>query len=140
MLGNKGINSYALEEEMTEIAALYAKLAGLSKKLNAFCVEEYVNPAVLTCYLQYDRLREQLIAQLPELYSDLSSINLPNSEEGNFIERFKLEPLRHELEYIFEVHANSKIVQIIDVPSQEIPARPRRVFISHGRCHDWLEV
>jgi predicted nucleotide-binding protein len=38
-----------------------------------------------------------------------------------------------DIDYIFEVRANSRL-------GQGTAELPRRIFISHGRCHDWLKV
>lgn len=89
---------------------------------------------------RYSKLYDELKALFPHLYGDLPARAIPENPkvdgEGKIaghIAGHYLKTVLDDINYILEVRANSKIGQVID-------ELPRRVFISHGRCHDWLKV
>lgn len=133
---------------MSNIPVLFAKLAGLRKVLPMWTSNEEKplrNPqSVLPYFEQYAKIRDELISVLPDLYSDLVVRKIPEpaeKKEGYFggqgyIHKSIIEQLIGDLDYIFEVRANSRIGEEIVV----IKEKERRIFISHGRSKDWLEV
>jgi len=132
-----------------KVAVAFAKLAGVRRPLQALIdrpppggggrpigvfapadAEHYFNATAA----QLGVLR----TELEQLYGDFPQINTaPETKmvDGvpNHFSRAQLERLARVIDQILEVRANSELAPPIE------PAEPR-VFISHGRTRDWLEV
>jgi hypothetical protein len=125
---------------------LFARLAALYKEVSKRW-EDYRHPkgytslvdySMLEYFERYAAIRDDLKNQIPELYYDLPTRALPEDDADRDFKRDEMTCLLRDMEYIFEVRANSEI------GGQEINEttvdRPSRVFISHGRSSDWREV
>jgi hypothetical protein len=128
--------------DMQELSVVFAKLAGLHKIIRESLSGRgryFDPPTVLEYFHQYSKLAAELRTQLPELYADLPERGIPEPskttdfEGRGYITTVPLGALLRDLEYVFEVRANSKI-------NQGGIERPRRVFISHGRSPDWHKI
>lgn len=127
-----------------DVSILFAKLAAHFKTLRALIerpTARYFDPnIVLPVLKKCGELQDELRGQLPELYSDLQSREIPaasrtNDYEGRgYVERGYIEDVVRDLDYVFEVRAGSQLAVV------SAPAIPRRVFLSHGRASDWREV
>ena len=127
---------------MNRVPVIFAKLAALYKelksRLRAVQGRSRISQNFLEYFDRYAVLRDQLREGLPDLYSDLPLRNRPLAAL-NEISRAEIEPLVRDMEYIFEVKANSELK--FEPASEEVAdERPTRVFISHGRSPDWREV
>lgn len=126
---------------MANVAVLFAKLAGLHKTLLSLKEDTSYNPD-LSYFDLYENFRQQLISALPEMYSELVHVQPPQVRSGtssSYSLGYLYKPLLLQLEYIFEVRANSEIVHTVH-SGQAADPPPRRVFISHGRGVDWHKV
>jgi predicted nucleotide-binding protein with TIR-like domain len=128
---------------MNKAAIVFAKLAGLYKeivnRLNHLSVRSRLPNNFIEYYERYDVLRDELLSLLPELYSDLPQRDWPSSGSDYSFSRGQFKPLLRDLEYIFEVRANSELAVTLGT-GQVSNNPPERVFISHGRSQDWREV
>jgi predicted nucleotide-binding protein len=125
---------------MEKLAPAFAKLAGVR---NYLAENKYVNfdPAEVKPHFErYQRAAQVLKEELPHLYDDLVILEIPEPKpdtifEGRgYIERHRLEALAKEIDYIFEVRANSN-------PGGSLSRdMPPAVFITHGRNQVWREV
>ncbi|WP_396216992.1 TIR domain-containing protein [Gemmatimonas sp.] len=129
---------------MDDVTIAFAKAAAILSSLRDFVKSpsaRYFDPDKVAEYfpranVQMDVLRRRL----PQLYEDLPRREFPvpspttDHDGRGYIERPHLTRLIRDLEYVFEVRANSELA----VP--EPVTRPDRVFISHGRAPDWREV
>lgn len=131
------------QETQSEVPLIFAKLAGVYKIVSDVLSKagRYYDPAyVMEFFERSNELSDRLREILPSLYSDLPHRTLPKSsattefEGRGYIERHKIERLKEDLEYIFEVRTHSKLGEPVEVSKQE------RVFISHGSSNDWREV
>ena len=127
---------------MQDLSVIFAKLAGLHKIVLTRLKgggQYFDPPTVLEYFEQYERLASQLRALLPAYFSDLPKRKMPEPskttdfEGRGYITVGPLAALLRDLEYIFEVHANSQL----NSSNDELP---RRIFISHGRSADWHKV
>ncbi|MGA3288133.1 MAG: nucleotide-binding protein [Bacteroidota bacterium] len=127
---------------MDKIPIIFAKLAGLHKKIKSVLSGGgfyFDPPFALELFGQYANLRDDLVSSLPELYSDLIIRPLPQSSGTTdfngrgYIGHGEIIILLRDIDYIFEVRSHSRIGE---TPTE----KPRRVFISHGRNQDWLQV
>jgi predicted nucleotide-binding protein len=124
------------ELNMSPTSITFAKLAALYKEVTARL--GYVPPDETFGYItRYRRLRDEVIANLPDLYDDLPKRDQPLTSQLTRTEH--LPQLVRDLEYIFEVRANSEL-NPKDENVAEIESHPERVFISHGKSPDWREV
>lgn len=126
--------------EITSI--IFAKLAGLQKVLSDRLANRgryFDPPSVVDYFEQFKNLRQQLINELPQLYSDLPEREIPKSsgttdnEGRGYIELSSMLTLQRDLSYIFEVRSNSRI-------GESVAEKPKRVFISHGKIKEWYKV
>lgn len=118
--------------DLARLAALYKRI---TKKLapNPLQLSE---ADVSMFYSQYRHSRDNLMQSLPDLFFDLPGRPTPKKNDG-YYPPYLLNPLLEDLEYIFEVRANSEL----SVPFTEMkPDYPKRIFLSHGRSNDWREV
>lgn len=139
------------------VSTLIAKLAGIRKSLDDVLVENVsrnrsqgvtrlrsnFEPGLVAHYFdQANGYITELRVLLPELYGDFqateteASVKMdtgPNDPCMNFFGRQQLERLARDIDQVFEIRANSEL-------RQPIPQKPRRVFVTHGRAHDWRAV
>lgn len=129
---------------MSSTSVALAKLAGIRKLLGEWLADprsRYFDPLVVIEYFeQFGRQTDHLRNSLPDLFGDLRVRPVPESsgttdyDGRGYIPRSQLEVLRRDIDYIFEILANSR-------PAEASPAvRASRVFISHGSSPDWQEV
>lgn len=127
---------------MDKTSITFAKLAGLQQKLNKKLEgggRYFDPPYILECFEQFKNLRQQLIEELPQLYSDLPDREIPKSsgttdfEGRGYIEISPILTLQIDLSYIFEVRSNCRIGESVEIILN-------RVFISHGRSKEWYKV
>lgn len=143
---------------MSNISAVMAKLAGLAKGVDAALnenVSRSSDPKVVQHrrsfppedYDHYFQKADQQIGVLrellPDLYGDFQAV--PTKGEVGMGEsagqplpshysKGQLEQLLRYINEIFEIRAAS------DHGASVVKEPPRRVFITHGRAKDWLEV
>lgn len=139
------------------IATLMAKLAGIRKAVDDVLTENvsrnksqgetrlranYEPELVEHYFLQARQCVDQLRTELPDLYGDFQAIETeaavkmtltPATPKPNFYGRQQLERLGRDIDQVFEIRANSQL-------QQPVRATPKRVFITHGRSHDWRAV
>ena len=127
---------------MDKIPIIFAKLAGLHKTVKSLIIgggRYFDPPFVLELFEQFGRLRDQLISSLPELYADLTVRPVPKSsgttdfEGRGYIGVGEIVALLRDIDYIFEVRAHSR-------SGETVISKPSRIFLSHGRSQDWLQV
>ena len=129
---------------MDKIATTFAKLAGIHKILAELLSGKgrfFDPPVVLEYFESYNLLREELIKYLPELYSDLPEREIPiaskttDFEGRGYIILTPMSTLKRDLDYIFEVRANSRIGER---KAEEL--KKESIFISHGSSKEWYKV
>lgn len=129
---------------MDKTAITFAKLAGLQKMLNerlAVHGRFFDPPSVLDYFERFNTLREQLIEYLPELYNDLPEREIPKSSETTdydgrgYIDLNQMMILKRDLDYIFEVRANSRLGE-----KRAENLKKEFIFISHGSSKEWYKV
>lgn len=127
---------------MDKTAILFAKLAGLRKNIGeiSWDINDRTDGRVVDHLLSHlVQLQRELVAQLPDLYGDMPIPGIPTpwGKNGsmNIYQRRQLEPILKSLDYMLEVRSSYRIGE-----RQEEVARPRRVFISHGRSEAWRAV
>jgi predicted nucleotide-binding protein len=129
---------------MGTVTLALAKLAAIRKLLDEWLsdpLSRYFDPPIISEYYdQFSRQTEILRTASPELFGDLPARPAPQSsgttdnDGRGYVTRSYLELLRRDIDYIFEVLANSRA-------TESNPAlRPSRVFISHGSSDEWREV
>jgi predicted nucleotide-binding protein len=138
-------------------ATLMAKLAGIEKAVEDVLNEnvsrnrsqgekrlraQYEPDLVGHYFIQANEYVNKLKTLLPELYGDFqpietdATVNMTltaNEPKPNYYGRQQLERLGRDIGQVFEIRANSQLRQ----PTE---AKPRRIFITHGRSHDWRAV
>lgn len=129
---------------MNTIALAIAKLAAVRKLLSEPLEDtdwRYFDPAiVMEYYDQFNRQMQILRNSMPEVFGDLPIRSEPKSsgttdyDGRGYVERAYLEMLRRDMDYVFEVLANSRMAEASPV------IRSQRIFISHGRSGDWQNV
>lgn len=128
---------------MDKISILFAKFAGLQKNFNAIDwgrMYRTLSSRVDHLLQQYDKCRHELVELMPELYSDLPLIKLPEAvgknTDGDSIYTYQqIIPIIQSIDYILEVRTNYRVGEKV-----ENEERPKRVFISHGRSKEWYKV
>lgn len=128
---------------MDKISILFAKFAGLQKNFKTIDwgrMYRTLGSRVDHLLQQYDKCRHELVELMPELYSDLPLIKLPEAEgkntDGDSIYTYQqIIPIIQSIDYILEVRTNYRVGE--NVENEE---RPKRVFISHGRSKEWYKV
>ncbi len=129
---------------MNKVPAIFAKLAALYKELDrrlrSLERDTLLPNDLIEYYVRYADLRDQLIIELPELYSDLPDREFPQPDKSGHFKRSQISPVFRDMAYIFEVKSNSELT--FEPGTQQSPSEERllRVFISHGRSLDWREV
>lgn len=128
---------------MNTVAITFAKLAAVlkaSRTLVAIPSVRYVDPGAAMVYFeQAAQLFRELKHQLPLLYDDFRPAEVPAPVAGvdfegrGHIRRASVEQLIRDIEFAFEVRANSELA----TPTVR---HEERIFISHGRSPDWREV
>jgi len=129
---------------MSSIPLAFAKLAAIRKLLGEWLEKpgaRYFDPRVVAEYYdQYSRQTNLLRELLPVMFGDIPVRPEPESsgttdyEGRGYVGREYLEMLRRDIDFIFEVRANSRITGAYET------THPKRVFISHGRSEDWRLV
>jgi hypothetical protein len=127
---------------MNNVSIIFAKLAGIKRNVSEelATTTRYFDLSVLDYFKRYEIILQQLKQVMPELYADLPPLDIPQptkdrdyNVEYEYISRYQLENLSRDLTYIFEVRANCG-------DGEEVKERPERIFISHGRSHEWYKV
>lgn len=143
---------------MSEVAIIMAKLSGIRKAvvsaLNENVSRNRSAGEVLTSsnfppqaighyFTQSAVLIDSLRQLLPLLYGDFHAVKSdPEKEMASpdpalpapmYYSRAQAERLIRDIDQVFEIRANSELEQ----PKQEVI---QRVFITHGRSHDWRVV
>jgi predicted nucleotide-binding protein len=138
-------------------ATLMAKLAGIRRAVEDVLNENvsrnrsqgetrlranYEPDLVGHYFFQANDYVNKLRTLLPELFGDFQVIETEaavkmalneNEPKPNYFGRPQLERLSRDIDQVFEIRANSQL-------QQPVSAAPRRVFITHGRSHDWRAV
>jgi len=136
---------------MNEVAAAFAKLAGIRKALESALeergrrrgtelpIQNFLREDVGTYFEGAAKQLDVLRGRLPELFADF-----PQTETEPALEmmapnpkrfaRAQLERLARTVDQAFEIRSHSELA-----PPAAAPTEPR-VFISHGRASDWREV
>jgi hypothetical protein len=126
---------------MSKEAILLAKTAALKKNFDAvqFLGGRCIGQAVEPLFPRYLSIIKELKEINPDLYDDIPEIEIPvsmgASSSGKLYERFKIEPLVRNLDYILELSANVRIGNNV-----EIAEKKKRVFISHGQSNEWNKI
>ncbi|WGS40380.1 nucleotide-binding protein [Burkholderia sp. JSH-S8] len=147
---------------MDDIAIAMAKIAGIRKATAAALDEQvgrhphymprdsYPPDYVKHYFLQAEENLQTLKKLLPGLYGDFQDVyEDPHDQRVEFVDggrqsrnvthygRKQLERLVRDLDQIMEIRANSELAH----PTAAIQVKEaKRVFISHGRSKDWLEI
>jgi predicted nucleotide-binding protein len=143
---------------MSEVAVIMAKLSGIRKAVASIKSENvsrnqsagevlirssYPPEMIEHYFLQSAALVDSLNALLPLLYGDFQALKTepelkmvaPDTGQPApmHFSRAQAERLMRDIDQVFEIRANSELEQ----PKQEAI---QRVFITHGRSHDWRAV
>lgn len=140
---------------MSSVATTMAKLSGLQKALSMVANEPISNRgiggtsarhnfsrALVAHYFeQAGNLIDYLRTALPDWYEDFQEISLtPRIElvrsDGTTelgYSREQVLQLIRDLDQVFEIRANSEL-------AAPVGSKQKRVFVSHGSSHDWLQV
>lgn len=136
---------------MNDIAAAFAKLAGIRKATQAVIEDAGVargrpiqafSPDLVEQHFQGAEANLQILqVQMGQLYGDFPNINTaPETEmsEGashpHFYSRQQVLALVRAIDQIFEIRSHSELSIPEETKSES------RVFISHGQANDWREV
>lgn len=127
---------------MDKTAILFAKIAGLKKSFDSIeygRMRRTLGSQVEPLFPRYEKLTKEIKEELPELYSDLPDLKIPEQSgqgsAGPIYELRDIEPLVRNLDYILEVRANSRIGE-----KEAEKEKLEFIFISHGRSNEWYKV
>lgn len=127
---------------MDKISILFAKFAGLQKNFKQIQWSGgRTNGSIIDhLFKQYEKCAIELKELLPELFSDLPDVKIPepfgNASDGDPIyNMYQATPIIQNVDYIIEVRTNYRVGE-----KNENLERPKRVFISHGRSKEWYKV
>ena len=127
---------------MSDLAVIFAKLAGVHRQLDAILESNFRNyegNEILGLFERYVEGRTRLKELLPDLFGDLGEIRdvrvMEDSDGSRRVDRNEVERLVRELDYLFEVRASSHPGEAIQ--SERVP---QCVFLSHGGSTLWREV
>ncbi|MBW8323933.1 MAG: nucleotide-binding protein [Prolixibacteraceae bacterium] len=128
---------------MDKISILFAKFAGLQKNFNNIAWSSGRTGGSIVEHLlsQFDKCRIELKELMPELFSDLPDVKIPEPYGRGGIKGetiytiYQVTPILQNIDYILEVRTNYRVGEKI-----ENEARPQRVFISHGRSKEWYKI
>lgn len=134
----------------SELATAFAKLAGVRKALQDVLERAYAKSGRPTATFALEEVEhyfhtvssqlDVLRSPLSNLYGDFKEIDTePSVEMSDGSSRFRLlqmEVLARDIDHIFEIRANSELA----TPTQTQTKSDPRVFISHGRASDWMQV
>lgn len=146
------------QREMTNVAAAFAKLAGIRKAVlsamdedsrvghaPARPIQNFSAAGVGHYFTNARKELDTLRATLPHLYGDFAEISIepevamtvtqPGVETERRFSRTQMARLARDIDQAFEIRANSELAAPTSVPFDQ-----RRIFISHGRAPDWREV
>lgn len=128
---------------MDKTAIIFSKIAALKKSFES--ISYGINNRALGRHVhdffpRYESLTKEIKELIPELYSDLPEIQIPEPINPGPIEnalysKDSLYPLINNLDYILEVRSNSRVAEKI-----EEKEKPNRIFLSHGRSNEWYKV
>jgi predicted nucleotide-binding protein len=137
---------------VNEVAATFAKLAGIRKALEAALeakpgrrrgeelpIQNFSKEDVGAYFDGAAKQLDVLRARLPDLFGDLQHTETEPSVEmmaphPKRFGRAQLERLARTLDQAFEIRSHSELAAPAAAPGEP------RVFISHGRADDWREV
>lgn len=127
---------------MDKISILFAKFAGLQKNFKQinWTGGRTGGSIIEHLFKQYEKCTTELKELLPELFSDLPDVKIPEpfgkGMKGETIYTIhQATPIIQNIDYILEVRTNYRVGENI-----ENKERPKRVFISHGRSKEWYKV
>ncbi len=128
---------------MDEVSVIFAKLAGLQKNLkDRIGNHRFFDPINTEEYfVNYAKWRDKLKELLPKLYGDLTirtesivTESFTNDSRG-YIDQRHLMALLRDIDYIFEVRANSRIGEkTLESMKKEF------IFVTHGRSVEWFKI
>jgi hypothetical protein len=127
---------------MSKESVLIAKAAALKKSFDNIdygrlgrCLGQIIEPL----FPRYTTVINELRTTNPELFADIPDLPIPepmgNSSAGKLYEKYTIDPLVENLNYVIELQAGFRIGEKI-----EDRERTKRVFISHGRSKEWYKV
>ncbi len=127
---------------MDKTSILFAKFAGLQKNFKQI---NWANgrtrgSIIEHLFKQYEKCTFELKELLPELFSDLPEVKIPeplgNEIKGDTIYTInQATPIIQSIDYILEVRTNYRVGE--NIMNEE---RPKRIFISHGRSKEWYKL
>jgi len=128
---------------MDKTAVLFAKFAGLKKNFDSIPWDSGFRTSgsiVEHLLLQFDNCRKELIKTIPELYSDLPLVKIPDSmgigmKGDTFYGISQIDPIIQNIDYILEVRTSFRIGENLEEKD-----KPKRIFISHGLSKEWFKV
>jgi len=127
---------------MDKVSILFAKIAALKKSLESIHYDNMrrtLGSQVNPLFPRYEQLTKDIKETLPELYSDLPNIKIPEhtglSNMGTLYDQERIDPLVKNLDYILEVRSNSRIGE-----RESENVKKKSIFISHGRSKEWYKV
>lgn len=127
---------------MDKTSILFAKIAALKKNFESIGYDRIGRAfglQVAHLFPIYETLTKEIKESLPDLYSDLPNLEIPNpigtGSSGTIFRHLEIEPLVKNLEYILEVRANSRIGE-----KEFEKEKKESIFISHGRSNEWYKI
>lgn len=127
---------------MDKTAIIFAKIAALKKSFDSIKYDpsaRTIGSQVEPLFPRYEKLVSEIKDELPELYSDLPDLGIPDPRGlGNGIPIYELnqiDPLAKNLDYILEVRSNSRIGE-----KEAEKEKLDFIFLSHGRSNEWYKV
>ena len=122
----------------------FAKLAALRKLFAEWVADprhRYFDPKIINEYYeQFSKQTAHLRINIPQYYGDMPEREAPVSsgttdfEGRGYIRKSYIQMLLRDIDYIFEVHANSRVNE------SSIAIKHNRIFISHGSSPIWREI
>jgi predicted nucleotide-binding protein len=144
---------------MSDVSFAMAKLAGIRGAVKTILdadastrargirpIESFLADEVEHYFKSALKQLKTLKFELDELYDDFAEFPVEplvhaGAESPRRYPRAQLERLVRDIDEIFEIRANSELEQPASAnAAKAAEARPRRVFITHGRSSDWREV
>lgn len=127
---------------MEKTTILFAKIAALKKSFETISfgsMERALGSDVNPLLPRYIQLVTDIKNELPELYSDVPTPQLPKkmspTDDKDLYQKSSIQPLLKNLEYILEVRTHSRIGE-----RKNEEEKGNSIFISHGRSTEWFKV
>lgn len=128
---------------MDNNSILFAKFAGLQKNFSSirWGSGRTYGSTLEHLFKQYEKCTIELKELLPELFSDLPNVKVPDpyvkggSKVDSIYTIYQVSPIIQNIDYILEVRTNYRIGE-----KNDIQERPKRIFISHGRSKEWYKL